>query len=209
MSYLANGPDYDGTPLEAEELGDDPLTALQRWIDDAYAADVPQPNAMSLATATNAGRPSVRTVLLKAVDSGVVFYTNYGSRKADELEDNPWAAASLTWVTMHRQVRISGRVDRVTSEESDEYWATRPRGAQLAAIASAQSRVLSDRTDFEQAIAELDASEPENPDRPVHWGGYRLSPLRIEFWHGRASRMHDRIEYVLDGDTWINRRLYP
>lgn len=209
MSYLPNGPDYDGPSLEPEDLGDDPLVALQRWVDDAYAAEVPQANAMSLATATTAGRPSVRTVLLKTVDTGIVFYTNYGSRKADELEDNPWAAVSLTWVTMHRQVRVSGRVDRVSSEESDEYWATRPRGAKLAAIASAQSRVLADRGDFEEAIAELDRTAGKRPERPVHWGGYRLMPLRIEFWLGRTSRMHDRIEYMLDGDAWINRRLYP
>lgn len=209
MTYIERGPGYEGEPLDAAQLGDDPLAAMRAWLDDAFAAGVPQPNAVSLATASDAGRPSVRTVLVKAVDTGLVFFSNYGSRKGMELDTNPWAAASFTWLTLHRQVRASGRVEQVTAEESDDYWRTRPRGAQLAAAASTQSRLLVDRAELEARVAALDAEYPDEVPRPTWWGGYRLVPVRVEFWAGRADRMHDRIEYVRDGEGWLSRRLYP
>lgn len=164
---------------------------------------------MNLATASEGGRPSLRTMLLKAIDDGFVFFTNYGSRKGDEIDANPWAAASLTWVTLHRQVRAAGRVERTTVAESDEYFATRPRRAQLAAAASAQSRVLGDRQELIDRVAELDEAYPDEVPRPAHWGGYRLLPTRMEFWQGRLDRMHDRVEFVRHGDAWLSRLLWP
>ncbi len=209
MTYIERGSGYEGEPLHAAELGDDPLAAVREWLDDAFAAGVPQPNAVSLATASDAGRPSVRTVLVKAIDTGLVFFSNYGSRKGVEIDANPWAAASFTWLPLHRQVRASGRVEQVTADESDEYWQTRPRGAQLAAAASAQSRLLVDRAELEARVEALDAEYPDDVPRPTSWGGYRLTPVRVEFWAGRADRMHDRIEYLRDGQGWLHRRLYP
>ncbi|CAN5346098.1 MAG: pyridoxamine 5'-phosphate oxidase [Acidimicrobiia bacterium] len=209
MEFLPTGPSYDGAPLDPGSLGDDPIAAARRWLEEAYVAQVPQPNAMNLATASEGGRPSLRTMLLKAIDDGFVFFTNYGSRKGDEIDANPWAAASLTWVTLHRQVRAAGRVERTTVAESDEYFATRPRRAQLAAAASAQSRVLGDRQELIDRVAELDEAYPDEVPRPAHWGGYRLLPTRMEFWQGRLDRMHDRVEFVRHGDAWLSRLLWP
>jgi len=209
VEFLPTGPSYDGAPLDPESLGDDPIAAARRWLEEAYVAQVPQPNAMNLATASEGGRPSLRTMLLKAIDDGFVFFTNYGSRKGDEIDANPWAAASLTWVTLHRQVRAAGRVERTTVAESDEYFATRPRRAQLAAAASAQSRVLGDRQELIDRVAELDEAYPDEVPRPAHWGGYRLLPTRMEFWQGRLDRMHDRVEFVRHGDAWLSRLLWP
>ena len=209
MDFLPTGPVYDGAPLDRDSLGADPMEVARRWLEDAYVAQVPQPNAMSLATASEAGRPSVRTVLLKAIDDGFVFFTNYGSRKGDELEVNPWGACSLTWLTLHRQVRVAGRVERTSTVESDEYFATRPHGAQLAAAASAQSRVLGDRQELVDKVAQLADLYPEAVRRPQSWGGYRLIPSRMEFWQGRRDRMHDRIEFVRHGEAWMSRLLWP
>ncbi len=209
MTYIDRGPGYDGPPLDAAELGEDPLAAIRGWLDGAFDAGVPQANAISLATANEAGRPSVRTVLVKVVDTGLVFFSNYASRKGVEIDVNPWAAASFTWLPLHRQIRATGRVEQVTTEESDAYWLTRPRGAQLAAAASAQSRLLVDRAELEARVLALDTEHPDEVPRPTSWGGYRLVPVRVEFWAGRADRMHDRIEYVRDGEGWIHRRLYP
>jgi pyridoxamine 5'-phosphate oxidase len=209
VDFLPTGPSYDGASLDVASLGGDPLEAARRWLEEAYVAQVPQPNAMSLATANELGRPSVRTVLLKAIDEGFVFFTNYGSRKGDELEVNPWAAGSLTWLTLHRQVRAAGRVERTSLAESDEYFATRPRGAQLAAAASAQSRVLSSRQELVDRVGELADRHPEEVPRPQQWGGYRIFPTRIEFWQGRVDRMHDRVEFVRHGDSWLSRLLWP
>ncbi|MDQ3783073.1 MAG: pyridoxamine 5'-phosphate oxidase [Actinomycetota bacterium] len=209
MHFLPTGPSYNGAPLDRDALGDDPIEAVRRWLDEAYVAQVPQPNAMSLATASEGGRPSVRTVLVKSIDSGMVFFTNYGSMKAAELEANPWGAVSLTWLTLHRQVRAAGRVERITAAESDDYFTTRPRGAQLAAAASSQSRVLGDRQELVDRMAQLDDSYPDVVPRPPHWGGYRLLPSRVEFWQGRLDRMHDRVEFVRHGDTWLSRLLWP
>ena len=150
-----------------------------------------------------------RTVLLKAIDEGFVFFTNYGSRKGDELEVNPWAAGSLTWLTLHRQLRAAGRVERTGLAESDEYFATRPRGAQLAAAASTQSHVLSSRQELVDRVGELTDRYPEEVPRPQQWGGYRLIPIRMEFWQGRIDRMHDRVEFVRHGDGWLSRLLWP
>ncbi|HEX9855258.1 MAG TPA: pyridoxamine 5'-phosphate oxidase [Acidimicrobiia bacterium] len=201
--------DYDTPGLEASELGADPVAAAAGWLQEAIDAAVPQANAMSLATADATGKPSVRTVLLKEVDTGFVFYSNYRSRKGDELEQNPHAAGSLTWVTIHRQVRFAGPVERVDDAMSDAYWATRPRGAQIAAAASDQSRGLSSRAELERRVADLEARHPGAVPRPADWGGYRIVPRRIEFWQGRRNRLHDRIEYRRDGGIWSARRLAP
>jgi pyridoxamine 5'-phosphate oxidase len=209
VDFLPTGPSYDGAALDVDSLGADPLETARRWLEEAYVAQVPQPNALSVATASEVGRPSVRTVLLKAIDEGFVFFTNYGSRKGDEIEANPWAAGSLTWLTLHRQVRAAGRVERTSLSESDEYFATRPRGAQLAAAASAQSRVLSDRQELIDRVAELSDRYSDGVPRPQQWGGYRIIPVRMEFWQGRVDRMHDRVEFVRHGDSWLSRLLWP
>ncbi len=202
--------DYDTSGLEPGDLGGDPMDAARRWFDDAIAAGVPQPNAMSLATATATGLSSVRTVLLKAIDDGFVWYTSYASRKGRELEANPRAAISLTWVTMHRQLRAEGTVGRLTTSASDAYFVSRPRGAQIAAVASSQSEPVDDRRALEERFSAVAATVGEDPvARPPHWGGYRLVADRIEFWQGRRDRMHDRIEFGRDGTRWSIRRLSP
>jgi pyridoxamine 5'-phosphate oxidase len=197
---------------------DNPLAQLQQWLDDAVAAGIAEPNAMSLATSTPDGTPAVRTVLLKGVsDGGLVFFTNYHSAKGRQLEANPRAAASLTWPTLGRQVRAVGTASKITAAESDEYFAIRPRGSQIAAWASPQSEVLPDldRTTLEGLAAEAAArfeGQPHIP-RPPHWGGYRLVPAEIEFWTRGEDRLHDRLRYQRptdgDGAPWTVDRLAP
>jgi len=201
--------DYDTPGLGPADLDDDPVAQAAAWLDEAVAAGVPQPNAASLATADSAARPSVRTVLVKRIDAGFVFYTNYRSRKGRDLAENPYAALSLTWVTMHRSVRIEGTIETTTAEDSDAYYASRPRGARLAALVSAQSDELADRATLERAYRRAAAEFPGDTPRPEHWGGYRLVPRRIEFWQGRRDRLHDRIEYRLIESGWATRRLAP
>jgi pyridoxamine 5'-phosphate oxidase len=207
------------TPSEqaAEELDEktvdrDPLKLFQRWFDDAIASGSRLPESMTLATATEDGRPSARVVLLKQVDhNGFVFYTNYRSAKAKELENNPLAALVFYWVGLDRQVRIEGTVERVSAEESDEYFKTRPRDSQLGALASPQSEVIESREVLEKNFRELDKLYEDRPiDRPANWGGYRLKPDRIEFWQNRPGRLHDRILYERQADgSWTIKRLAP
>lgn len=207
------------TPSEqaAEELDEktvdrDPLKLFQRWFDDAIASGSRLPESMTLATATEDGRPSARVVLLKQVDhNGFVFYTNYRSAKAKELENNPLAALVFYWVGLDRQVRIEGTVERVSAEESDEYFKTRPRDSQLGALASPQSEVIESREVLEKNFRELDKLYKDRPiDRPANWGGYRLKPDRIEFWQNRPGRLHDRILYERQADgSWTIKRLAP
>jgi pyridoxamine 5'-phosphate oxidase len=197
-------------PIDAE-LPSDPIALVQRWCADAQAAGIEQADAMTLATATPDGRPSARAVLLKGVDArGFAFFTNYESRKARELEANPRAALVLLWVALHRQIRATGTVVRLSEDESDAYFATRPRGSQLGAWASAQSRPLADRAELEARWAALDeryagAVVP----RPPHWGGYRVEPDEIELWQGRANRLHDRVAYTRSDGGWERLRLQP
>jgi pyridoxamine 5'-phosphate oxidase len=207
------------TPSEqaAEELDEktvdrDPLKLFQRWFDDAIASGSRLPESMTLATATEDGRPSARVVLLKQVDhDGFVFYTNYRSAKAKELENNPQAALVFYWVGLDRQVRVEGGVERVSAEESDDYFKTRPRESQLGALASPQSEVIESREVLEKNFRELDKLYEDRPvDRPANWGGYRLKPDRIEFWQNRPGRLHDRILYERQADdSWTIKRLAP
>jgi pyridoxamine 5'-phosphate oxidase len=200
--------------LTEADLLDDPLALFARWYAearDAQEAHAPQVDAMTLATATPDGRPSARTVLLKGVDRGFTFFTNYESRKGRELDANPHAALVWLWAPLERQVRAAGPVERLSAAESDAYFATRPRGSQLGAWASQQSRPLADRAQLAERWAQLDARYADEPvPRPPHWGGWRLVPREIEFWQGRADRLHDRFAYVRAADGgWSRTRLAP
>jgi pyridoxamine 5'-phosphate oxidase len=197
--------------LRKSALDLDPLQQFRRWFSEAEQAGLNAPQAMALATATVDGAPSVRMVLLKGADEhGFVFFTGYVSRKAGELDANPRAALLFHWDSLGRQVRVEGRVERVAGQESDAYFATRPRGAQLAAAASQQSSVLRDRAEIDDRVAEL-AREHEDSDvrRPDYWGGYRLVPEAYEFWQHRDDRLHDRFRYGYENGDWVIERLSP
>jgi pyridoxamine 5'-phosphate oxidase len=188
----------------------DPLERFREWYEQAVAAGVLEPEAMALATATPDGAPSVRFVLLKGIDErGVEFYTNYESRKGRELEANPRAALAVLWKPLHRQVRLEGPVEVLTPKESDAYFATRGRGSQLGAWASAQSTPIPARAPLEASLAEADARYPDEVPRPPYWGGYRLRPDVVEFWEGRPNRLHDREELRRGEQGWTSRRLSP
>lgn len=189
-----------------------PFAALQGWYDEAVASGLLAPNAMTLATVSPDGKPSARIVLLKEIDGrGLVFYTNYESRKARELAANPAAALVFYWAPLDRQVRVEGRVEKTSREESQAYFATRPRGSQLGAWASMQSAVLPGREPLEARLAELERSYPEGTPVPCppYWGGYRLLPDSFEFWIGRPNRLHDRHLYTRRGGAWNVARLAP
>ena len=197
--------------LRKSAVDPDPLKQFRSWYADAEGAEIKAPQAMALATSTADGAPSVRMVLLKGADErGFVFFTGYVSRKAVELDANARAALLFHWDPLGRQVRIEGRVERVAGQESDAYFSTRPRGAQLAAAASQQSSVLRDRSEIDDRVAEL-AREHEDSDvrRPEHWGGYRLVPEIYEFWQHRDDRMHDRLRYRRENGDWLVERLSP
>ena len=188
----------------------DPITEFQNAIERARAHQVDTAPVV-LATSDAAGRPSARLVLLRGVDArGFVFFTNYNSRKGRELSGNPHAALCFYWASLDEQIRIEGRVERVTAEESDAYFAGRPRGSQLGAWASDQSNVLPSRESLEEKYREIERRfEGQTVERPSFWGGFRLTPVRIEFWYGRPDRLHDRVVYVRDGPAWRIERLYP
>ena len=203
---------YSGTGLDESTVDPDPLKQFQIWFAEARDAALPLPEAMTLATATKHGRPSARLVLLKEVDErGFVFYTNYDSQKARELEENSQAALVFYWPQLERQVRIEGGVTRVSATESDEYFQTRPRESQIGALASPQSEVISGRDVLLQRFDELEEIYRDREiERPDHWGGYRLQPERIEFWKGRPGRLHDRLLYEQQADgSWQITRLAP
>jgi len=194
-----------------EALSQDPLELFEHWFAEAKRAGVEVPEAMTLATATGGGVPSARMVLLKGADEdGFVFYTGYGSRKSDELEQNQRAALVFYWRPLGRQVRVEGSVERVSEPESAAYFATRPRGSQLAAWASQQSRPLGSREELDRRYAELEREyEGRDVPLPPHWGGYRLHPEAIEFWEHRENRLHDRVRYTRAREGWKAERLSP
>ena len=197
--------------LDEKTIDRDPIKQFQTWFNDAFEAKLPLPEAMTLATATPDGKPSARMVLLKQVDhDGFVFYTNYNSAKAEQLDANPYAALVFYWAKLDRQVRIEGSITRTSREESLAYFATRPRESQIGAWASEQSEVIESRAALEQRAEELEKQYRDREiDCPEHWGGYRLKPERIEFWKSRIGRLHDRILYQREGDAWIITRLAP
>ena len=197
--------------LDEKTIDRDPIKQFQTWLNEAFAAELPLAEAMTLATATPDGKPSARMVLLKQVDySGFVFYTNYNSAKARQLDANPYAALVFFWPQLDRQVRVEGSVSRTSAEESREYFATRPRESQIGAWASEQSEAIVSRAVLEKRAAELEELYRDREvDRPEHWGGYRLNPERIEFWLSRIGRLHDRILYQREGDAWTITRLAP
>jgi pyridoxamine 5'-phosphate oxidase len=203
--------EYTRAGLTEADADENPIVQFNRWFDDAVAADLLHPNAMTLATVDEGGRPSARVVLLKGVDErGFVFFTNYDSRKGRELAANPIAALVFYWAALERQVRVDGTVAMVTDEESDEYFATRPYGSQIGAWASEQSAVIASREVLEARARELEARYADgNVPRPARWGGYRVAPVAIEFWQGRPNRLHDRLRYRLEGGAWTRDRLSP
>lgn len=200
-------------PISAVALTaqEDPFLQFGQWFEEAAGREINDPNAMSLATVGAEGRPSVRIVLLKGFDAeGFVFYTNTQSRKGGELLANPFCALTFHWKTLERQVRIEGKAGLVTDTEADTYYHSRPRGSQIGAWASEQSRPLSDRATLEARVAETDARYPEGEiPRPPHWTGFRVVPDRVEFWQGMPYRLHDRMVYERDGAAWGTHRLYP
>ena len=204
--------EYTRAGLLEADLAPDPIKQFRRWFEEALAAGLHEPNAMTLATATPDGRPSARVMQLKGYDEqGFVFYTNYEGRKGRELEENPYAALVFYWGKLERQVRIEGRVSRVSEEESDAYYHSRPRGSQLGAWASEQSRAVEDRGVLEGRLRALEREHVgREVPRPPFWGGYRVEPEAIEFWQGRENRLHDRLVYRrVEGGGWEISRLQP
>ena len=202
---------YERDELDESASAADPLQQFERWFQQALAAELPEPNAMTVATVGADGRPSPRVVLIKGYDArGIVWYTNYESRKGRELAGNPHAALQFHWVELERVVRIEGRVEKVDAAESDAYYQSRPLDSRIGAWASPQSQVIASRAVLVANAARYGAQYLLHPPRPPHWGGFRLVPDRWEFWQGRKSRLHDRLRYRLDeAGTWVRERLAP
>lgn len=201
---------YERAELDESASAADPLTQFTLWLGQAIEGKLPEPNAMTLATVGAEGRPSTRIVLIKGYDArGLVWYTNFESRKGRELALHDTAALQFHWVELERVVRIEGRVGKVSAEESDAYYASRPLDSRIGAWASPQSQVIESRALLVANAAKFGARYLLNPPRPPHWGGFRLRPDTWEFWQGRRSRLHDRLRYRLDGDAWVRERLAP
>ena len=202
---------YERSELSEDASHADPLRQFEQWLQEAISSEVPEPNAMTLATVASNLRPSTRVVLIKGYDErGITWFTNYDSRKGNELAGNPYAALQFHWVEMERLVRIEGRVDKVSNLESDEYFHSRPLDSRIGAWASPQSQVISGRTVLVANAARYGAKFLLQPPRPPHWGGYRLQPDSWQFWQGRKSRLHDRLRYTLTPEkSWLRERLAP
>jgi pyridoxamine 5'-phosphate oxidase len=201
---------YELAELLEATAAQDPMVQFQGWLDDAIANKIPEPNAMTLATVGSNLRPSTRIVLIKGLDArGIVWFTNYQSRKGQELAGNPFASIQFHWVEMERTVRVEGRVEKISAEESDAYYHSRPLGSRIGAWASAQSDVIANREVLEAQTQHFETLYGNNPPRPPHWGGYRLVPDEWQFWQGRRSRLHDRLRYMLHSGQWQRDRLAP
>ena len=210
MDIAALRKSYERDELDESASAADPTDQFQRWFNQALGAQLPEANAMTLATVGTDGRPSTRIVLIKGFDArGIVWYTNYESRKGQELAHRPMAALQFHWVELERVVRIEGAVEKTSAEESDAYYATRPLDSRLGAWASPQSQVIASRAALVTGAAKAAARFALNPPRPPHWGGYRLVADRWEFWQGRKSRLHDRLRYRLESGAWRRERLAP
>jgi pyridoxamine 5'-phosphate oxidase len=202
--------EYKRGALDETHADADPIKQFKRWWDEALAAEVQEANAMTLATADSAGKPAARTVLLKGFDEhGFVFFTNYESRKGEELTANPFAALLFFWRELERQVRIEGAVAKVADAESDTYFRSRPLASRIGAWASPQSKVISGRAWLLARAAEMGLRHGPSPSRPAFWGGYRVQPTTLEFWQGRPSRLHDRLLYKRENGAWTRARLAP
>lgn len=203
---------YEHSQLDESDLADTWSKQLSRWLDEASGAGLAEPNAMVLATSDPDGRPSSRTVLCKGItDRGIVFFTNYTSAKSHELAETSYASATFPWYGMQRQAHVRGVVERVAARETREYWASRPRGSQLGAWASPQSRVVTDRGTLDNALAKIERqfADAEEVPVPPHWGGWRIRPESVEFWQGRQDRLHDRLRYRRTEDGWRVERIAP
>ncbi|HRI44189.1 MAG TPA: pyridoxamine 5'-phosphate oxidase [Fimbriimonadaceae bacterium] len=209
-AFIGSREEYTLSGIDETSLDLNPISQLRAWLDDAETAGAMEPNAMCLATTDRRGAPSGRIVLLRSLDNrGLVFFTNYLSRKGRDLEESGLAAACFWWGRLQRQVRVEGRVERVAPEESDAYFASRPLESRYASAASPQSARIATREQLEAAVEHLRRQHPEGPPRPSDWGGYRLMPEVFEFWQGRPARLHDRFEYRLESGAWVIRRLAP
>ena len=211
MSIADLRKDYSHATLTEAEVDPDPVVQFAAWFQEAMQAGIPEANAMSVATVGADGRPSSRILLIKDFNQqGFTWFTNYASRKGRDLEAHPHAALLFHWVELERQVRIEGRVERLPASQSDAYFHSRPLKSRLGAVASAQSEPIADRSMLEQRFRQAEAEYGDQPERPPHWGGYRLIPDRMEFWQGRPSRLHDRIVYTRHGEgPWRRERLQP
>jgi pyridoxamine 5'-phosphate oxidase len=202
--------DYSLKTLDESSVQPDPIGQFLEWLNEALTAQVLEPTAMNLSTVDARGRPAGRIMLLKGADpQGFVFYTNYGSRKGRDLAAHPFAALTFLWKELERQVRVEGNVEKVPAADSDAYFVTRPLGSRIGALASPQSEPIESRAWLEKRWSDLEELHGLQPPRPAHWGGYRVVPEAIEFWQGRPSRLHDRIQYTREADTWRIRRLAP
>jgi pyridoxamine 5'-phosphate oxidase len=201
---------YEKAELSEDASASDPLKQFERWLNEAIQSEVPEPNAMTVATVASNMRPSTRVVLIKGYDErGIVWYTNYDSRKGRELAGNPFAALQFHWVELERVVRIEGRMEKISDAESDAYFHSRPLDSRIGAWASPQSQVIDGRGILITNAAKFAAQFMLNPPRPPHWGGYRLVPDEWQFWQGRKSRLHDRLRYCLNEGNWLRERLAP
>ncbi|MBX3119207.1 MAG: pyridoxamine 5'-phosphate oxidase [Fimbriimonadaceae bacterium] len=208
-AYIGARKEYASLSLDESMLGPDPILMLREWIEAARQTGHPEPSAMCLGTVSHDGQPSGRMLLLRGLDHGLIFYTNYQSRKAEELSGNGRACMTFWWPEMERQVRVEGRVEKVAAAESDAYFASRPYESQVASAASPQSRPIASRIELEKLVEELSEASTDSVPRPENWGGYRLIPSLFEFWQGRPARLHDRFEYRLHGNGWVIQRLAP